>query len=116
MRIWQNIRHKWYNWRQYRNNIKFYKKFLKSDAAYDNISIYTFLTLKLQQTASHYGEGLFMPYEDWKEDYVLIERALFLSENLHHMLENDFVADLDIFIQQNNELFDILKNCHRWWD
>lgn len=110
------IKDKWHDWRQYRNNIKYYKKFLKSDVFYDNASVYLFLELKLQRTATHYRSDSFEPYDNSDADLELVERAWYLAGLLHKVLEEQLPSTIPAFHSNNDELFDILKNCHKWWD
>lgn len=115
-RLYRNLRHKWYDWRQYRSNIKYYKEFLKMDTPYDNASIYTVLRLKLHKTADHYSSGLLMPYVNFEDDHQTIIRALFLARDIEQVLDNQYSADPVEFANNNEELFNLLKECYHWWD
>lgn len=117
MWIFIQIKYKYYDFKAFFSNIKWYKRFLWEDRKWENDSILTFLRLKLQKTVEYYNKGLDLPYVGWEEDKEKIQHAYNLIVKIDNGItdiENELTAGEVQELQ--NELFDILKQCRNWWD
>jgi len=114
MWILRRIRWKYYNIKNFLNNIWWYKKFLATDWECENESIMLVMKLKLRKTLKHYQSGLYLPYIDWEEHLKEIEKAYDIINILEGF--DDGLIEIEEYKTSLKELFYILENHRNWWD